>query len=134
MSHDRRLDQRASTELQARCLFGPNDAATVMVANLSASGCKVRLLKRHEIEPGQNVTLRIGSLLGLSAVVIWALGDEAGLEFKDPLHPSVVDHLVYGQNPSRHRHDATITDKFGRTLPKLEPQRRRAPGSTQRSC
>jgi len=46
-----------------------------------------------ELEPGRRIVLRPDGMEGLPGTVRWAGSEFAGIEFDDPLHPAIVDHL-----------------------------------------
>lgn len=71
------------------------------------------------LQPGQRVVIRPESLEGIPGLVRWVLETRAGIEFDQPLHQAVVDHLLQ-MKPTRmtsappSRND--FTDQFGRPL------------------
>ncbi|QIK96317.1 PilZ domain-containing protein [Sphingomonas sp. HDW15A] len=60
-------------------------ATTVVVADLSAGGC--RIISDAMPIIGEHVRLRVGRIADYPAQVRWALGNEAGLEFSGPSDP-----------------------------------------------
>jgi len=67
-------------EARVRSKAGEIDA---QICNLSASGFRLRL--SETLEPGLEVTLHVGKLPPVKALVRWARGHEAGGVFVEPL-------------------------------------------------
>lgn len=59
--------------------------------NMSTGGCRISGIA---LKPGDLVWVKIETLASLEARVVWAVAWEAGLNFRQPLHPAVFDHLV----------------------------------------
>ena len=64
----------------------------VRVFDLSSSGCKVELVERPAV--GDAVSVKFDGLDVLEANVAWVEGPHAGLTFKNPIHPAVLDLLL----------------------------------------
>ena len=71
----------------------------VNIKNLSEYGCHFTDLIGR-LQPGEEITLRIGDVGPLAARVRWTEDHRAGVEFDHPLYPAVLDHIVAtgGQN------------------------------------
>ena len=62
------------------------------ISDLSSEGCRVKV---HGVllQIGGRVVIRPEGLEGLTGIVRWVDGHEAGIEFDCPLYGPVVDHL-----------------------------------------
>ncbi|HKT15040.1 MAG TPA: PilZ domain-containing protein [Allosphingosinicella sp.] len=66
--------------------------AEVSLLDVSAQGCRVELPERVAI--GETVWITLPGLQPIESRVAWAREWLAGLEFKQPIYPSVFDLLV----------------------------------------
>jgi hypothetical protein len=64
----------------------------VTVLDLSESGCRFYDRFGH-IEEGAPVTIKLGPVGPIDAVVRWRRGEYVGLQFRPALYPSVLDHI-----------------------------------------
>lgn len=64
----------------------------VRVFDLSSDGCKVELVERPST--GDSVSVKFDGLDVLEATVAWIEGHSAGLTFRNPVHPAVLDLLL----------------------------------------
>ncbi len=64
----------------------------VRVFDASTHGCKVEYIEQPSIE--ELVRIRFEGLQPLDARTCWIEGNQAGLEFEQPIHPAVFDLLV----------------------------------------
>lgn len=64
----------------------------VTIFDLSREGCRVEFVERPRLD--ESVWVKLDGLEPLEAVVCWAEGVAAGLEFSRPIHPAVFDMLV----------------------------------------
>lgn len=114
-NQERRRFDRGQTRLDARCKFGLNQTAQVLVSDISCVGCHITI-KRCQLEKNAYVLLKIPGLEGLPARVIWITGDRFGLEFERPIHEAVLNHLLMGETPRDVCEQTKFTDRFGRAL------------------
>lgn len=63
----------------------------VRVLDLSTSGCKAELVERPNV--GEDMLVKFDGLEVLDAEVAWVDGFQAGLKFKQRIHPAVLDLL-----------------------------------------
>ena len=70
----------------------------VRVFDLSSDGCKVELVERPAA--GDTVSVKFDGLDVLEATVAWVEGHSAGLAFRNPVHPAVLDLLLQRLGPS----------------------------------
>jgi len=88
-----RIEQRMAVSIQARYRTGSGVARDVIVSDISTKGCKF-YDRFSNLKPDCRITIRIGNIGPLDAVVRWRVGQLIGVEFDDALHPSVFDHMV----------------------------------------
>jgi hypothetical protein len=62
------------------------------ISDISPFGCRLTI-KTLAVRIGLRVVIRPQGLEGVSGVVRWIEGQNAGLEFDAPLYEPVVDHL-----------------------------------------
>jgi hypothetical protein len=89
---DRRSRDRWPTVLSGSFRENGRGAARVTVLNLSPNGCKVDLGDHSRIRA--QAWMKLPTLESRFAEIIWQRGQEAGLEFEEPLHPAVASMLV----------------------------------------
>ena len=90
---DYRYDSRLPVTMQGRYRSGNGRAHDVQISNLSRSGC--RMWQNHSwLAIGARISLRIESIGPIDSVVRWKNREEMGVEFVQPLYPSVLDHLA----------------------------------------
>ena len=95
-----RREDRHPLALSANCRT-LHSRKNVSLWDLSSRGCRV-LLDGMELKIGQCIVLKTEGLEALSGIVRWCRDDFAGVEFDNPLHPSVVGHLCQ-LNPDESR-------------------------------
>lgn len=88
----KRQELRLPVEITSKYRTGSGQAHIVRVSNLSRSGC---LLHQNYsvLRPGKMLTIRLGEIGPIEAVVRWQDGLKIGLEFLTPLHQAMMDHL-----------------------------------------
>lgn len=67
------------------------------IRDISTVGCRVAL--PHDLTVGKAIQVKIASLEALFGMVRWSDGQEAGVEFNQPLHPYVLDYLLRLPSP-----------------------------------
>lgn len=120
--------RRRPVKVDAALRAGSGRARGAKLSDLSEAGCRLEV-DAGALDANQAVTVKPPALEGLAGVVRWTRGNVAGIEFADPLHPAVVDHVagearLAGQPPVPRRASG-FTDNFGRPLPNLGPPRRK---------
>lgn len=98
-----------AVSIQGRYRTGSGVARDVIVSDISTKGCKF-YDRFSNLKPGSRITIRLGNIGPLDAIVRWRTGQLIGVQFDDALHPSVFDHMV-----------TTISDW---SVPKLSAPRR----------
>ena len=121
---------RRRLRVDASVRDGSGAARVGALTDLSQAGCRMEV-DDAALDEDQLVIVRPGALGGVSGRVRWTRGNAAGVEFVDPLHPAVVDH-VSGEReleghapPPPRRQKSGFTDHFGRPLPTLGNRRGR---------
>ena len=90
---DNRHDRRMPVAIHGYYRSGTGRVHDVQITNLSRSGC--RMQQNHNwLDVGASIALKIDQIGPIDSVVRWKNSDEMGVEFADPLHPSVLDHLA----------------------------------------
>jgi hypothetical protein len=120
--------RRRPVKVDASLREGDGTARGAQLSDLSEAGCRLEV-DSGALDTEQTVTVRPNALERLKGTVRWTRGNVAGVEFADPLHPAVVDHVagearLTGQPPMPRRASG-FTDNFGRSLPSLGPPRRK---------
>ena len=72
-------------------VYGQGGSREATIFDLSSQGCRVE--DRSLARPGSRVTIKIGSIGPLGAVIRWRTEDMVGLKFESPLYPSVLEHI-----------------------------------------
>lgn len=126
-SERRRADRQLSI-LSVRCRVSQGMSPQVWLTELSPLGCKL-VIRAGSLTQGQRVVIKPKDIEGLPGVVKWISDIDAGIEFDQPLHQAIVDHLL--AEPQQSGADKAIVDRFGRPMPELPRSTRQ---SRLRSC
>lgn len=90
-----RRTPRHPVEIQGRYRTGSGIAKDVTVKDLSREGCSM-FDRFCNLSVGAFLTIRIGTIGPIEAHVKWVeKGVGVGLEFVQPLHQSVLDHMRF---------------------------------------
>ncbi|MHA6317496.1 PilZ domain-containing protein [Altererythrobacter sp. CAU 1778] len=96
-SNEEREAERRTISAIGRYRSGRGIAREVELQNLSRTGC--RFFERFgKLEPGKEISLRVGSLAPIIATVRWREKGYVGVSFDPPLHDAVWNHVTT-QNP-----------------------------------
>lgn len=87
-----RSENRFPVKLQGRYRYGSGMAKDVVVEDLSRRGCKF-FDRFSNLRPGSIISIRIGSVGPLHATVKWTEKMVVGVQFDQPLHESILDHM-----------------------------------------
>lgn len=87
-----RRAQRRPVVLAATCRTQSGLRDNALIYDISPQGCRLRP-NTLTMQIGMRVVIRPQGLEGLSGMVRWIEGQEAGIEFDAPLYEPVVDHL-----------------------------------------
>ena len=101
---DLRREKRYSIAVLGRYRKGTGMGFNVAIKDLSEYGCQFSDLVGR-VQKGNVITIRIGSIGPLAAQVKWIDKRNVGIEFEQPLYPSVLDHIIAegGRNEARGR-------------------------------
>lgn len=91
---DKRDDFRHDVKIQSRYRTGKGFARDVVVTDLSRHGCRM-FDKFSSLSEGGYISIRIGSVGPIQARIRWREHSVVGLEFDDPIHPSVLEHMRF---------------------------------------
>lgn len=74
----------------------------IAIRDLSEYGCQFADLVGR-VQVGDEITIRIGQVGPIAAQVKWIERRQVGVQFDQPLYPSVLDHIIAqgGQNELR---------------------------------
>ena len=90
---DLRREQRYSISVPGRYRKGTGVRYNVAIKNLSEYGCQFSDLTGR-VDAGDDITIRIGDIGPIDARVKWVAKREIGVEFDQPLYPSVLEHII----------------------------------------
>ena len=90
---ERRRSARTRTRIRAVASTSKGLRHRVVISDLSVSGCAI-VSAGHPLAPGAAYGLKIDGLETLGSTAAWSDGHAAGLEFENPLHPAVSDHVA----------------------------------------
>ncbi len=72
-------------------LYGSRGSREVTIFDLSTRGCRIE--DYSGAPPGSLVTIKIGAVGPIAAVVRWRRDHSVGLKFEDPLYPAVLENI-----------------------------------------
>ena len=79
--------------MHGRYRTGNGRVHDVQISNLSLTGC--RMYQNHSwLDVDDTISLRIEVIGPILSIVRWKDRTEMGVQFENPLHPSVLDHLA----------------------------------------
>ena len=90
--NDRRRTPRYEVEVDGLVSAKGGAAYPVAIANLSVEGCRFTASGRR-IPAGTLLAIGVGPMGLLHARVAWRIGAVHGVNFDQPLHPAVLDHI-----------------------------------------
>ena len=90
---DLRREKRYSISVPGRYRKGTGVGFNVAIKDLSEYGCQFSDLGGR-VQKDDGITIRIGSIGPLAAQVKWIDRRKVGIEFEQPLYPSVLDHMI----------------------------------------
>lgn len=88
-----RRETRYSIAVNGRYRKGTGVRFDIALRNLSEYGCQFADLVGR-LQKGDEITLRIGEIGPIPSRVKWVEKRQAGVEFEDPLYPSVLEHIL----------------------------------------
>lgn len=110
---ERRQADRQRMRMNVRCRIAPGQSPEVWLTEISITGCQIGV-REGLLAAGRYVVIKAGGLEGLPGTVRWVLGEAAGIEFEQPLHPAVLDHLLSGSQPTAYKPAETAERRIDR--------------------
>lgn len=92
---DLRREQRYSITAHGRYRKGTGVRFDIAIRDLSEYGCQFADLVGR-LQKDDEITVRIGEIGPIPSRVKWVEKRQAGVEFDEPLHPSVLEHVIAG--------------------------------------
>jgi hypothetical protein len=89
---DSRRQPRVPVVMIARLRDRASNKYDVRLLDLSVTGFRAEA--HYSLDAGQIVWLTIPGMQGLEATVAWRRGTVIGCNFRNPLYPAVLDHIV----------------------------------------
>ena len=97
-----RAGERHAVELVGKYRAPRGQSRDIWVKDVSRTGC--RFFDRYSIlEVGTTISFRIGNIGPLYAEVRWRERSTVGIRFEQPLHESVLGHIVSVMDANAHR-------------------------------
>lgn len=88
-----RREKRYSITVAGRYRKGTGVRFNIAIKNLSEFGCQFADLVGR-VQEGDEITIRIGDIGPIASQVKWIEKRQAGVQFEQPLHPSVLEHII----------------------------------------
>ena len=122
---DKRAAFRFPTDVEADCR-SCDRAWNSRLVNISTTGCMIAC-PDEGLPDGALLRLRVKGLTAIDGEIVWQHRNHAGIKFRVPLHPAVMEHLAfrgtdrgYDTPPPAPRADAELTTV--RAAPSLHGQ------------
>ena len=90
---DKRAAFRFPTDVEADCRSCERAWNTRLV-NISTTGCMIACPEQG-LPNGALLRLRVRGLTAIDGEIVWQHRNHAGIKFKVPLHPAVMEHLAF---------------------------------------
>ena len=90
---DKRAAFRFPTEVEADCRSCDRTWNTRLV-NISTTGCMIAC-PVDGLPHGALLRLRVAGLTAIDGEIVWQHRSHAGIRFRIPLHPAVMEHLAF---------------------------------------
>ena len=90
---DKRAAFRFPTDVEADCRSCERAWGTRLV-NISTTGCMI-VCPEEPLPDGALLRLRVKGLTAIDGEIVWQHRNHAGVRFKVPLHPAVMEHLAF---------------------------------------
>ncbi len=90
---DKRAAFRFPTDVEADCRSCDRAWSTRLV-NISTTGCMIAC-PLEGLPDGALLRVRVRGLTAIDGEIIWQHRNYAGIKFKVPLHPAVMEHLAF---------------------------------------
>jgi hypothetical protein len=94
MSSEKRREERFLVQVAGRYRPRHGGSRDIRIKDLSEYGC--RFHDRFSVlETGTAILVKIRNIGPIPAFVKWREASVAGVEFEQPLHPGVLDHIIH---------------------------------------
>jgi hypothetical protein len=90
---DKRAAFRFPTDVEADCRSCERAWNTRLV-NISTTGCMIACPEKA-LPDGALLRLRVKGLTAIDGEIVWQHRNHAGIRFRVPLHPAVMEHLAF---------------------------------------
>lgn len=90
---DKRAAFRFPTDVEAECRSCDRAWGTRLV-NISTTGCMIAC-PEEPLPDGALMRLRVKGLTAIDAQIVWQHRNYAGIKFRVPIHPAVMEHLAF---------------------------------------
>ena len=90
---DKRAAFRFPTDVEADCR-SCDRAWNSRLVNISTTGCMIAC-PDEGLPDGALLRLRVKGLTAIDGEIVWQHRNHAGVRFKVPLHPAVMEHLAF---------------------------------------
>ena len=90
---DKRAAFRFPTDVEADCRSCDKSWSSRLV-NISTTGCMIAC-PEESLPDGALLRLRVKGLTAIDGEIVWQHRNHAGIRFKVPLHPAVMEHLAF---------------------------------------
>jgi len=90
---DKRGAFRFPTDVEADCRSCEQSWSSRLV-NISTTGCMIAC-PEGSLPNGALLRLRVKGLTAIDGEIVWQHRNHAGIKFKVPLHPAVMEHLAF---------------------------------------
>ncbi len=91
MIHKERIEERYNLTVLGR-IFTVGGSREVTIFDLSEKGCRFQD-GSWKFDLGLHITIKIGSIGPLDAIVKWRRDNTVGVQFVTPLYPSILKHI-----------------------------------------
>ena len=90
---DLRRDKRYSISVAGRYRRGTGVRFNIAITDLSEYGCQFADLVGR-VHPEDKISIRIGEIGPIDAQVRWVERRQVGVQFANPLYPSVLEYII----------------------------------------
>ena len=90
---DKRAAFRFPTDVEADCR-SCDKAWSSRLVNISTTGCMIAC-PEERLPDGALLRLRVRGLTAIDGEIVWQHRNHAGIKFRVPLHPAVMEHLAF---------------------------------------
>lgn len=84
---------RVDTHYTATLTDSDGGTVTVVVTDISREGCRLEIEEGSMLRIGEMVRISVGRGNDFDAQIRWALGNEAGAIFTEPVDPNKLDNV-----------------------------------------